>query len=108
MERITISNQQLNIAIVTLSFVLLGSAVAHQMQLDDGPQQYTESLLIHVEFISFIGVFILNFVNSICFFGHLFNKEWKKLLLVLAVSLGSIFIVGVAMVVDAPTLVYMT
>ena len=102
------SNQKLNITIVILSFVLLVSAGVHRLQMNDVPQQYVKSMLIHVELISLISLIILNFVNSIYFCCHLVKQEWKKLFLVLGVSLGSLFIVVAAINVDAPTLIYMT
>ncbi len=108
MERIKISNQKLNISIVILTFVLLVSAHAHRLQMNDTAQQYTKSVLIQFEFITLISLFILYFVNSMCLFRHLVKKELTELYMLLGISCGSFFIVVVAMVIDAPTLIYMT
>ena len=98
-----------NIATLISSLLLLIIAFLHKGQLNVGSSSaYTNSIYIPLEMIlmTITGILILTAVFFVI--ADLLKKNWRKLLFTGAVLLISIIFLVIAMIVDAPTLLYIT
>lgn len=103
------NNTAIRLIIITIiTLILFISSILHRLQLPEGNQIYTTSLLVNIEMISMILLFILHFINFITFIIHIFKKNWGTLLLILAISIPLLILLFASMKIDEPTLLYMT
>ncbi len=88
---------------ITLLTLIL-SSIFHRMELN--LDSYTSSIFIPLEMLSTTLSMLYVFFIPLIFIFHFFKKNllvWKLVLWIF-----SIFIIGIAMGIDAPTLLYMT
>ena len=103
-----LKNQKWNIAIISISILLLISAILHRGQFNLSKQQYIKSIFTPIEIFSMISIFVMNFVNVILLIKHIIKKQWKKLLITIGIIGFSTALMIISMQIDAPTLIYMT
>ena len=92
---------------VLISLVLIISAFFH-IQLIANIENYRQSYLINIEFISLIISFITVLISSAFSIVFIIKKQYGKLFHSLAGIILTLIIISIAMSVDSPTLLYMT
>ena len=90
---------------VLISLILMVSAFFHN-QMIDNHNNYRESYLINIEFISLIASFISILVIAGFSLFSLFKKAYGKLLHIILSIILTLIIINIAMSLDSPTLIY--
>jgi hypothetical protein len=88
------------------SVVLLLSATAHRVQYD--APGYTSSPLIHVQIILMILIALIVCAHPFIGLFLCFRRRWKQLGLLASNTVTGIVAWVAAMIIDSPTLMYMT
>jgi hypothetical protein len=90
-----------------LTLALLGSALAHRLQLGD-TAAYTHSLLIPVELTLTLVLLVFLLIDTLLLVNLLFRKKWQRLGRGLVIWLLGILAIGLAVGLDSATLLYMS
>lgn len=95
-----------NTSIILTSSILFISSIFHRLLLDS--TIYTRSFLIHIEVITCSLSFIIHIFNFFILLTLLFRKKLKLLFYSFIIAVISFVLTLLSMVIDSPTLIYMT
>ena len=92
---------------VIMGFGLIISACCHRLMIDE-VESYRNSFLIGVEFVFLICSFIGTIVVAIAAFISLVKRKWQSLFHSMVSIIITYLLIVAGMLLDAPTLIYMT
>jgi len=98
-----------NIITLTSSLMLTLSTLFHKTQLNlDNPSTYTSSPIIPIEMILMFTTIILLLASMFSVILISIKRDWGKLHSTVAFLIISTILFVLAMIIDSPTLIYMT
>jgi hypothetical protein len=95
-----------NLFILLTSLILFISSIFHRLLLDLA--EYTNSFLIDIEILTFTLSILFHISNIFIMISLLTKKKMKVFIYSFIIALISLILVLWAMVIDSPTLVFMT
>jgi hypothetical protein len=95
-----------NLVILFTSIILLISSIFHRLLLDSA--EFTNSFLVDIEILTFTLSILFHMSNIFIMISLLTKKKMKIFLFSFIIALVSLILVFGAMVIDSPTLVFMT
>jgi hypothetical protein len=95
-----------NSFILITSIILFISSIFHRLLLDSAV--YTDSFLIHIEILTFTLLIIIHLSNIFIMISLLTKKKMKLFFYSFIIAGISIILVFTSMIIDSPTLVFMT
>lgn len=96
------------IIVLTISTLLVISAIIHRNQFELLNEVYIKNNIIHFEMICLILLIALNLVNFILIIIKLLQRKWKESLTYFIVFIISFASVIISLLIDYPTLIFMT
>jgi hypothetical protein len=95
-----------NVFILFTSLILFISSIFHSLLLDS--TLYTKSILIDIEILTFALSILFHILNIYILISLLSKKKMKVFFYSFIIAVVSIILVFGSMVIDSPTLVFMT
>lgn len=92
--------------LVFFTLCLLATSIIHNLQLHQSHSAYTSSTFVPFNILLFFTLLILHSINFFLLISYLINKQWKRFVSLMGISIILFALMLIAVHIDSATLLY--